>query len=222
LKSNFFLTFQAIDQSGQLATGMDWEQRYRTGDTPWEKGAASPPLLEWLESRGPLHGSVLVPGCGSGHDVRAIAGVCPTTEVVGLDVAPSAIDHARGFSPVGQETYQLADFLDLPVELTNRFAWVFEHTCFCAIEPRRRPDYVHGVFRALQPTGAVLAIFFLNPWDPGEAPPEGGPPFAVTREELDRLFGTHFELVEELKPRTAYPEREGREIIRLLRKRPGG
>ena len=200
---------------------MDWEQRYRTGDIPWEKGAASPPLLEWLENRGPLHGSVLVPGCGSGHDVRAIAGVCPTTEVVGLDVAPSAIDQACGFSLAGQETYQLADLFDLPAELTHRFAWVFEHTCFCAIEPRRRPDYVRGIFRALQPTGAVLAIFFLNPWDPGEAPPEGGPPFAVTREELERLFGTHFQLVEELKPRTAFPGREGREIIRLLRKRPG-
>ena len=47
----------------------------------------------------------------------------------------------------------------------------------------------------------------------------GGPPFGVTREELDSLFGPHFELVEELKPRTAYPGREGREIIRLLRKR---
>ena len=104
---------------------MDWEQRYRTGDTPWEKGAASPPLLEWLESHGPMHGSVLVPGCGSGRDVRAIAGVCPTTQVVGLDVAPSAIDQARGFSLAGQETYQLADFFDLPAELTNRFAWVF-------------------------------------------------------------------------------------------------
>src|ERR1700722_4207318 len=110
-----------------------------------------------------------------------MAGACPTTQVVGLDVAPSAIDQARGFSLAGQETYQLANLLELPAELTNRFDWVFEHTCFCAIEPRHRPEYVRGVFRALQPAGAVLAIFFLNPWDPGEAPAEGGPPFAVTR-----------------------------------------
>jgi hypothetical protein len=52
---------------------MDWEQRYETGDTPWEKGAPAPPLLEWLESRGSIRGDILVPGCGSGHDVRAIA-----------------------------------------------------------------------------------------------------------------------------------------------------
>lgn len=197
---------------------MDWEQRYRIGDTPWEKGGPSPPLLEWLGRHGAMHGDVLVPGCGSGQDVRAIAGASPATEVVGLDVAPSAIDQARRFSLAGKETYQLADIFNLPVELRNRFTWVFEHTCFCAIEPRQRPDYVRGVFQALQPEGVLLAIFFLNPWDPGEAPEAGGPPFAVTREELDGLFGAHFDLLEELKPRTAFPGREGREIIRLLRK----
>jgi len=166
-----------------------------------------------------MRGGVLVPGCGSGHDVRAIAAASPIAQVVGLDVSPSAIDQARRFSPVGSETYQLADLFDLPVEMSNRFKWVFEHTCFCAIEPRQRPNYVRGINKSLQPEGVLLAIFFLNPWDPGEAPEGGGPPFAVTREELDKLFGAHFELVEELKPHTAYPGREGREIIRLLRKR---
>jgi SAM-dependent methyltransferase len=199
---------------------MDWEQRYRTGDTPWEKGAPAPPLMEWILSRGPMRGNVLVPGCGSGHDVRAIAKACPTARVVGLDVAASALDRARQFAPSGQETYLLANLFNLPTTLANRFEWVFEHTCFCAIQPPQRPDYVRGVIRALRPEGALLAIFFLNPWDPGEAPEGGGPPFPVTRLELDNLFARHFDLVEELTPQTAYPEREGREIIRLLRKRP--
>jgi methyl halide transferase len=198
---------------------LDWEQRYQTGDTPWEKGAAAPPLLEWLGSRGALHGKVLVPGCGTGHDVRAIAAASPTAQVVGLDIAASALVEARRFPSGGRETYQLGDLFDLPIELTNWFEWVFEHTCFCVIEPRYRPDYVHAITRALLPEGALLAIFFLNPWDPGETPEGGGPPFAVTREELDRLFGSRFELLEEFKPRTAYPGREGREIVRLLRKK---
>ena len=166
-------------------------------------------------------GAVLVPGCGSGHDVRAIASASPIAQVVGLDVSPSAIDRACQFAPAASETYQLADLFDLPVELLNRFDWAFEHTCFCAIEPRQRPDYVRGIYESLKPEGVLLAIFFLNPWDPGEAPERGGPPFGVTQEELDRLFGAHFELVEELQPRTAYPGREGREIIRLLRKTGG-
>jgi len=198
---------------------MNWEERYRTGDTPWEKGAPAPPLLEWIARRGPLHGNILVPGCGSGHDVRAISAASQAAQVIGMDIAPSALDQARRFSIAGRETYQLADLFDLSAVLIGRFEWVFEHTCFCAIDPRQRPDYVRAVMRALLPKGFLLAIFYLNPWDPGEAPEEGGPPFGVTREELDQLFAAHFDLAEELSPSAAFPGREGREIIRLLRKR---
>ena len=198
---------------------MNWEQRYRTGDTPWEKGGPSPPLLEWIAHRGPLRGNILVPGCGSGHDVRAIAAASQSAQVVGMDIAPSALHQARQFSIAGHETYQLANLFDLPAVLIGRFEWVFEHTCFCAIDPQLRPDYVSAIMHALLPKGFLLAIFYLNPWDPGEAPEEGGPPFGVTREELDQLFAAHFDLVEELRPSVAFPGREGHEIIRLLRKR---
>jgi methyl halide transferase len=198
---------------------MNWEERYRTGNTPWEKGAPAPPLLEWIAQRGPLRGNILVPGCGSGDDVRAIAAASLAARVVGMDISPSALDQARRFSIVGQETYQLGNLFDLPAVLIRRFEWVFEHTCFCAIDPQQRPDYVSAVMRALLPRGFLLAIFFLNPWDPGEAPEGGGPPFGVTREDLDKLFATHFDLVEELCPSAAFAGREGREIIRLLRKR---
>ena len=43
---------------------MDWDRRYQIGDIPWEKGAPAPPLLEWLQACGPLHGNVLVPPFG--------------------------------------------------------------------------------------------------------------------------------------------------------------
>jgi methyl halide transferase len=198
---------------------MNWEQRYRTGDTPWDKGAPAPPLLEWIAYRGPLLGNILVPGCGPGYDVRAIAAASQDAHVVGLDIAQSAVDQARRFPIAGQETYQLANLFDLPAVLTGRFEWVFEHTCFCAIDPQQRPDYVRAILRALLPNGFLLAIFFLNPWDPGEAPEGGGPPFGATREDLDQLFAVHFDLIEELCPSAAFTGREGREIIRLLRKR---
>jgi hypothetical protein len=73
---------------------------------------------------------------------------------------------------------------------------------------------------ALKPEGQLLAIFFLNPWDPEDEIPEGGgPPFGVTKEELDSLFSPHFNLVEELEPKTAFPGRQGREIVRLLKRK---
>ena len=51
----------------------DWNAAYRLGDTPWDKGYAAPPLIEFLK-RQSISGCVLVPGCGAGHDVRALVG----------------------------------------------------------------------------------------------------------------------------------------------------
>jgi SAM-dependent methyltransferase len=197
----------------------DWNELYKSGETPWEKGAAAPPLLSWIERSQPLAGDILVPGCGFGHDVRAIAAASPDARVVGLDIAPEALEQAKRFPRTGNESYFRGDLFGLPPELGNRFDWVFEHTCFCAILPEQRADYVRAIAAALREAGQILGIFYLNPWDPGEAPPGGGPPFGILIEELDALFSPHFQLLQEERPAVSYAGREGREILRLLRKR---
>jgi SAM-dependent methyltransferase len=131
------------------------------GDTPWEKGAPAPPFLEWLQVRGPLHGTVLVPGCRYGHDVRAIAAAAPDAKVVGIDISPLAVGRARQFPVAGQEVYQLGDLFNLSQEYLGEFQWAFEHTCFCAIDLERRFEYVRAIADALQ-TGGVLACDFLS------------------------------------------------------------
>ena len=196
----------------------DWEGQYRAGDTPWDKGAPAPPLLEWLEN--PAHrfnGRVLVPGCGLGHDVRALAATGQAEEVCGLDVSPAALAAARRVSAAGNETYVEADLFNLPVAFRGCYDWVFEHTCFCAIDPGRRADYVRAVTEALRPGGRLFAIFYLQPWAGGEPrPPGGGPPFGVEVRELDVLFAGAFERVGEWVPTRSYPGREGKELVRLM------
>ena len=198
----------------------DWERQYRAGDTPWDKGAPAPPLLEWLEN--PAHrfdGRVLVPGCGLGHDVRALAATGQAEEVCGLDISPAALAVARRVPPAGNETYVEADLFHLPVVFHGYFDWVCEHTCFCAIDPTLRADYVRAVAETLLPGGWLFAIFYLQPWSGGEPrPPGGGPPFGVEVRELDALFAGVFETVEEWTPTRAYAGREGRELVRLLRR----
>ena len=198
----------------------DWDACYRAGETPWDKGAAAPPLLEWLEH--PAHrfdGEVLVPGCGHGHDVRAIAATEQARQVYGLDLSPAALEQARAWPSEG-ESYVLGDLFALPPELCGRFDWVFEHTCFCAIAPARRADYVQAVARALRPGGHLLAVFYLRPWSGGEPPPPGGgPPFATSEVELEALFTGQFERLENTVPTRTYPGREGRETVWLLCKR---
>lgn len=191
----------------------DWEAQYQKGETPWDKGAACPGLVDWLATA-EVRSPVLVPGCGVGYDVRALA--ASDAEVLGIDIAPSAISAAEAWPRAGRERYELADLFALPPHLRGAFATVWEHTCFCAIDPAQRPAYVEAVHAALRPGGELLAIFFL---DPGNDSPDEGPPFEVSLAELDGLFAPRFELLREWLPEHAYSGREGREWMRLLRAR---
>ena len=190
----------------------DWEAQYQRGETPWDKGAPHPALIDWLETSRP-HGPVLVPGCGVGHDVRALAAT--GVDVTGIDLAPSAIRNAAAYPRAAGERYEIADLFALPGHLKNAFALVWEHTCFCAIEPHLRPAYVDAIYGALRPDGRLLAVFYL---DPGNDSPDEGPPFEVSIAELDRLFAPRFSLIREWLPLHTYPNRAGREWMRLLRR----
>ena len=110
----------------------DWEGSYGRGETPWDKGAPSPGLVAYL-AENEVRGRVLVPGCGLGHDVRALAR--GGAEVEGLDISPTAVARAREFPPAGSEKYRHGDLFALERDLVGAFDWVWEHTCFCAIEP---------------------------------------------------------------------------------------
>ena len=183
-----------------------WEHRYQTKDMQWEKGAASPGLADFLAQHPQLpRGSVCVPGCGTGHDVREFAR--HGFDASGFDLAPSAIrlaeEKTRAF-PGLKARFALADFLrDEPPQ---KFDWLFEHTLFCAIQPSERDDYVRAVLRWLKPGGHYLAVsYVLIENDDGN-----GPPWSTTREEQLERFTPHFELLADWVPRS-YPNRTGRE-----------
>lgn len=191
----------------------NWEARYRANDTPWDKGAACPSLLDYLSAQS-IQGHVLVPGCGFGHDVRVFAN--QGAEALGIDIAPAAIEGAHQLGVPKGARFQLLDLFQFPPRLLGTFDWVWEHTCFCAIDPELRPDYVRAVASALKPTGHFFAIFYLDPGNDDKGPPHG-----VTPAELDGLFNEQFDLLEEWKPESSFSGREGRELMRILRKKQG-
>src|ERR1041385_8479019 len=118
----------------------DCEIRYQTKDMPWEKGAPSPGLVDFLAAHPELpRGTVCVPGCGTGHDVRAWASAGFAAS--GFDLAPSAIRLATEATQAAglKAAFHLADFLRAEPPL--RFDWLFEHTLFCAIDPGDRDAY---------------------------------------------------------------------------------
>jgi SAM-dependent methyltransferase len=197
----------------------DWESCYKAGDTPWEKGEAAPPLREVMERHGTSlwgAGAVLVPGCGFGHDVRAIAAA--GVPVLGLDIAETAVLKARETPCSGPASFEAGDFLDPAWQESRGFSAIWEHTCFCALPPVLRESYAAAAANLLPPGGIFAGVFYLTPNDPGE---EGdGPPFNVSIAELDALFGPCFERIDGWVPQRTYPGREGREWVGIFRKLP--
>lgn len=197
---------------------LNWDQHYLDQHTPWDKGAPAPPLLEWIEANPEMmRGRVLVPGCGLGHDVRAIARLCGVDAVVGLDLSPKAVDLAGQFPVEGTESYETGDLFALDPHHQAAYDWIWEHTCYCAIDPGLRDAYVEAVFHALKPGGHFLGVFYLNPYD-DEHPPGGGPPHGATVEELEERFlsSGRFVLEDDYIPGQAYAGREGLErVVRM-------
>jgi SAM-dependent methyltransferase len=193
---------------------LEWQRRYEANDTPWDKGAASPVLEDYLYAHA-ITGRVLVPGCGRGHDARRLAAQ-PGAAVVGLDLSPLAVEQARALTPPGAAVeFVTGDFFALADPFAGAFDWVVEHTCFCAIEPKFRAAYAAGAARALRPGGKLFGIFYL---DPGH---EAGPPFRVSRDELAACFDAEFDLLESWVPERAFPGREGRELVQIHQRRAG-
>ena len=189
----------------QINEDRDWEAFYRADDTFWDHGEASPGLVDYLAANPSLPpGQALVPGCGRGHDARALAKA--GWSVTGLDIAPSSVPLAERLADEGglPVDYRVGDFLsDEPYQ---PFDLVFEHTLFCAILPARRDDYVQALRRWLKPGALYLAVNYMITDDNGE------PPFSTTTTELDERFGEPFELLRRWTPRS-YESREGKELM---------
>jgi SAM-dependent methyltransferase len=189
-----------------------WEDLYGHGGDGWELGAPAPTLVEFVESTPPPLGRVAVPGCGRGHDVRFLAG--RGYEAVGFDFAPSALAAARALA--GRESvgarFEQRDIFSLAGDYAQAFDGVWEYTCFCAIEPRRRAEYVRVLDAILRPGGWLLACFY--PIRVGG----GGPPFPVSKTEVNRLVSAPFRVERAAPPLRSPAKRQGQEWMMLARK----
>ncbi|MBD2103256.1 methyltransferase domain-containing protein [Leptolyngbya sp. FACHB-261] len=190
-----------------------WEPYYQQGTLRWDLGQAAPPLVELLQAAKPKPGRAAVLGCGRGYDALLFAD--QGFEVVGFDFAPSAIAAATALAQAAGSSAQFLqrDIFELIPEFENQFDYVVEHTCFCAIAPEKRPDYVRLVRTLLRPQGELLGLFFTH-----QRP--GGPPFGVTSEEIQQYFRADFEILSLTPNLNSIPARQGEEHIGQFRLKP--
>jgi SAM-dependent methyltransferase len=192
---------------------MDWDEKYRNGEVFWDKGMPSLPMRQYLE-RHPTKGRTLVPGCGHGHEVT-LAVECGL-DAIGLDIAPTAIAEARALYPQIAERFIVGDLFNPAPELRGAFDVVLEHTCMSGLPPALRASYRRGIDLTLKPGGLLIGVWFINPnLDPGDE----GPPFRFPVPELTSLFADGYEIVDDYVPDIAFRGREGRERMRVLRRK---
>lgn len=201
------------DRSISVNEPVFWEGLYERREDGWELGRPAPPLEECLTRKELPKGNVAVLGCGRGHDAGLFARL--GYRVWGFDFATRAIREARALAEQeGLEiVFEQRDIFDLVPDYREFFDGVWEYTCFCAIDPPRRPEYVTLVRQILKPSGWFLACFF--PVREGT----DGPPFPTTEAEIRQLFTPAFVFLETYAPAESAERRAGLEWMVMARPR---
>ena len=192
-----------------VSTPAFWNDRYARGADGWELGAPALPLQDFLATTPPPRGRVAVPGCGRGHDARLLAR--RGYEVTGFDFSPTIVREAARLARADGVDVRFVerDIFSLSRDYAHAFDGAWEYTCYCAIDPRRRPEYLATLGAIIRPGGWLLACFF-----PLRGAPNG-PPFPVSRAELARRLPPRFRVVRAFPPLRSARGRQGREWMVL-------
>jgi SAM-dependent methyltransferase len=200
-----------------------WDERFAAGFTPWDAGAPAPALLRWLAALGPGRGRrVLVPGCGSGHEVAALdaAGFAVTA----IDYSAQAVAQARTVlgKTLASRCLQHADFFNRDAGwAAGGFDLIFERALLAALPPSRWRDWAARMADLLPAGGTLAGLFVIDPEIAAQSP-RRGPPFAAALPELHELLDHHFVLREAAPVPVAesLPVFAGKEMWMCWQRRP--
>ena len=160
-------------------------------DMPWDRTAPYPPVLALVDAAGDAAGRrAVVVGAGLGADAELLASRGYRT--VAFDLAPSAIELARARHPGSAVDYRVADLFDLPDDLVGAFDLVVDVFTVQALPRPLREAAVDGVRSLVAPGGELLAVQFVHEDD---APEDDGPPWLVTRAEMESFAAGDVALV---------------------------
>lgn len=153
---------------------------------PWDRGGPNPFLEQWVRERGLEGGGrrALVIGTALGDDAELLSG--RGYAVTAFDVSPTAIEGARWRFPDSTVDYRVADLLQLPSEFVGAFDLVAECITVQALPVSLRSQVIGAIASTVAVDGTLVVVSGI--WD-GDGPRDG-PPWPLTRAELDRFEET--------------------------------
>src|SRR3954451_24297202 len=171
-----------------MAEHIEWNDRYRDGNLPWDTGRTSSELQRVLSRNTIRPCRALELGCGTGTNSVWLAK--QGFEVTGIDVAPLAVDQAERRAQAAEVRvhFAVADVLQLP-HLNGSFAFFFDRGCYHAVRRNAPQQYAPAVAQQLASgaRGLILAGNAREPHDPG--------PPVVTEEQLRDELGLAFQIL---------------------------
>ena len=200
--------------SDEVSSAEYWNRLYMKGDTGWDKGGCSPPIARLLrEGHAPQGSRIAVVGAGRGHEAIEAARLGYRVSAIDFaDEACRAVAASAQTAGVELEVLQ-EDLFTLPRRRPAHYDAVLEHTCFCAIELSRRPEYVEAIHALLKPGGVLFGLFYAH----GKP---GGPPYDTTEAEVRGLFSARFEPVRLERAKDSWDHRAGKELEAVFASKP--
>lgn len=160
-----------------------WTKRWDAGKIPWDLGGV-PVALQRFLARPMLQTRVLIPGCGSGYEVRAFHET--GHHVSAIDLAETAVARAREVLGPLADRVILGNFFKHDFA-ANQYGLIYERGFLCSLPPARWPDYVARMAALIPPGGRLVGLFLY-----GEEPEP--PPFPLTQDTAAALFRGRFRL----------------------------
>jgi SAM-dependent methyltransferase len=188
-----------------------WNQIYEKNAAGWDLGGPSPVLIDMIPRLKIPKARVLVLGCGAGHDAAFLAE--HDHFVTAVDFSAEAIAQAKKkYAQLKNLKFEQHDIFKLPTEWTGQFDVIFEHTCYCAINPERRNEVVKIWRRMLSPQGSILAVFFTMYNN-------HSPPFGSSEWEIRKRLQPFFHFIFWGRWRQSITRRQGQELVVYAQKK---
>lgn len=204
-------TPQYWDNNIEVENSDFWTQIYHTENNPgWNIGDAAPALKDMLPRLKLAKSKIIVLGCGEGHDAAFFAQHGHL--VTAVDFSEEAIQRAKkNYSHIDNLNFVQADIFDLPKDWDQQFDLVFEHTCYCAINPSLRQELVKVWARLLHNQGYLMGIFFAME-------KRKGPPFGGSEWEIRERLRKKFQFVFWGRWQKSIEQRQGKELFVYAKK----
>ena len=166
-----------------------WNARFDADFTPWDQGGVPHFVVDYV-TQNPAAKSVLIPGCGSAHEVRFFADL--GWDITAIDFSPAAVARAKQLlGKVGSHVREDDFFGDALSQ--ERFDIIYERAFLCALPRSRWPAWATRIAQLIPPSGRLIGFFFFDA-------NEKGPPFGIAPADLIELLSPHFDLIEESVP----------------------